>query len=145
MALAGETIIAAKVPGERIATAIETANSGNVTTTETVIMTVVAPVVISRIYRVTFWGLIDTSVANDRVRVRIREDSVTGNTLQISSNVLTDAVIAEASPTEAEYTADATEDKTFVATLLRVSGSGNEILAAASTNPAYLYVDYIRG
>jgi len=36
-------------------------------------------------------------------------------------------------------------DKTFVATLVRESGTGNMSHNAMATQPAYLYVDYIRG
>jgi hypothetical protein len=44
---------------------------------------------------------------------------------------------------EAQYVADATEDKTFVATSARLSGSGNISSTQSATQPALLYVEFI--
>jgi hypothetical protein len=145
MVSAGETIIAGKVPGERIATTIVTANSATITTTETTVMTVVAAVVAGRIYRITADIAFTLSVANDTFFTRIREDSVTGNQLQNrrSSKDSTSALMTH--HLEVEYTADVTEDKTIELTFVRSTGTGNISLSAAAASPAYLYVDYIRG
>jgi hypothetical protein len=144
MPAAGETIIAGRVSGERIATAIETSNSAGITTTETVVMTVVAPVVIGRIYKVVLAGGIRSSVAADTANGRIREDSLTGTQLTVRRvNIAAGATVLHW-PLEVEYTADATEDKTFVATMHRASGSGTILLSAGSDFPSYLYVDFTR-
>jgi hypothetical protein len=145
MVLAGETIIAGKVPGERIATMTpRTGNSDAIGTTETVVDTVVAPVVEGRIYKVTWDGRLNPSTAGNDGVVSIREDTVGGNSLQ---GVAVDLPISARTPRlnlEVEYEADATEDKTFVATLDLVSGTGTITATAAATQPTYFYVDYIR-
>lgn len=145
MPAAGETIIAGRIPGERIATSIETSNSANITTTETEVQTVTAAVVTGRTYRVRWSVRVSSSVAADDITLRIREDSLTGTILQSETM---DVNVSNREPRvtlEAEYTADATEDKVFSATLVRTAGTGNVILNAATTVPTYLYVDYIRG
>jgi hypothetical protein len=142
--LAGQTIVAGKVPGERIATAKATSSSGSIGTTETVVQTIVAPVVAGRIYKITWDGRAESSVNGDDLAYKIREDSVSGTTLQ---DVAADVAIATRTwraHIEAEYTADVTEDKTFVATLDRIAGSGNVTMFATSTQPCFLYCDYIR-
>ena len=145
MPAAGETIIAGRVPGERIATTISTSDSGTITTTETAVMTVVAAVVIGRIYRVSAFYRPNSSVAGDDIAVRIREDSTTGTQLQGLTYDLTIPTREPAYTMEAEYTADATENKTLMLTFIRTGGTGNVTNVAASTAPSYLYVDYIRG
>ncbi|MGH3735859.1 MAG: hypothetical protein ACRDT6_09600 [Micromonosporaceae bacterium] len=144
MPLAGETIIAGKIPGERIATDIRTANSAGVTTTETSVQSVVAPVVQGRIYRVRWHGDLASTVAADEFLVRIREDTVAGTALDFRRyRAHTTANFPYS--TETEYTADATENKTFHLTLIRSAGTGTGRLNAAASAPAFLYVDYIRG
>jgi hypothetical protein len=144
MVAAGETIIAGKVSGERIATAIETSNSAGITTTETVVMTVIAPVVIGRIYKVVLAAGIRSSVAADTANGRIREDNLTGTQLTVRRvNIAAGGAVFHWA-LEAEYTADATEDKTFVATMHRASGSGTILVEAGATFPSYLYVDFTR-
>jgi hypothetical protein len=142
---AGETIIAGKVPGERIDTELVTSSSAAITTTETVVMTIVAPVVAGRTYQVEADFGFTQSGAADTFFDRIREDSVSGTALQLRRifGGSTGSVLSRR--TYVEYTADATEDKTFVVTLQRGSGTGNIILAATAANPAYLWVNYLRG
>jgi hypothetical protein len=84
-----------------------------------------------------------SSVAADQVYVKIREDSVSGNVLdwrRYRAHATTNFPYR----TEVEYEADATEDKTFVLTLDRESGSGVSRRDASATSPSYFYVDYIR-
>jgi len=146
MPSAGETIIAGRIPGERIATNIETSDSGSISTTETVVMSVTAPVVEGRTYRVKAVFNVDGTVSNDTFVARLREDSVSGAQLQVDRVDLTNpSTNLAAVPLEVEYTADATEDKTFVLCFIRSTGTGSMILAAAGNAPSYLYVDYIRG
>lgn len=150
MPLAGESIIAGQVPGERIATDIVTADSSTFTTTETSVQSVTAALVSGRIYRVRWcvhWG---SSVEGDRVQIRIREDSGTSGTiLQEFTGESTAAhggsSLGEYDTPEAEYTAVSTGNKTFSGTMVRSSGTGNVQLEGASTRPNYMYVDYIRG
>jgi hypothetical protein len=141
--LAGETIIAGKVPGERVGTNVVTASSSAVVS-ETVVQTVVAPVVQGRIYKVTWDFRINSTVAGDDTQPRLREDNISGAEIQTAAFDLPVVSRAPRFHFEAEYEADATEDKTFVGTLNRVSGSGNVTLLAATNQPALLYVDYIR-
>ena len=146
MPSAGESVIAGRMPGERIATQIDTADSGTFTTTETTVQTVVAALVNGRTYRIkhhTRWG---TSVSGDRINSRLREDNSVGNELQ-SANVIVDVTATGSGfpgDLEVEYTAVATGNKTFVATGDRSTGTGVITCEGAAT-PRYLYVDYIRG
>jgi hypothetical protein len=144
MVAAGETIIAGKIPGERIATTIRTEDSSNVTS-EAVIDTVEAAVVEGRIYRVRWHGRFASSVAGDDAHFRIREDSISGTELASVAEDLEVVARQPRSTIEAEYTADATEDKTFVATLTRLAGTGGVHGDAAAGGPTYFYVEYIRG
>lgn len=143
-ALAGETIVAGKVPGERIQTAIRVADSA-IVTSEAVIDTVIAAVVIGRTYKVVWNGRPKSTVASDDYLARIREDGVAGTILQEVAGDL--PIVGRESRVylEGEYTADATEDKTFVVTLQRLSGTGDVHGDATSTAPTYLYADYNRG
>ena len=144
MPAAGETIIAGRVPGERIETSKRTANSSSFTTTETVLDTVVAPVVAGRTYRVYWAADIASGVTDDTARVRLREDSGAGTVLQLT-NIQLRGGRDIGFTLEGEYTADATEDKTFVATAVRQDGTGTLASNANANEPAFLYVDYIRG
>jgi hypothetical protein len=142
MPLAGEAITAGKIPGERVATTTRTSNSGTFTS-ETVLDTVVAPVVAGRTYRVRWVCAHQSTVGTDVARLRLREDSVAGTQLQLD-NVSFDANSQIVQRTvEAQYVADATEDKTFVATSARLSGSGNISSTQSATQPALLYVEFI--
>jgi hypothetical protein len=142
--LAGETIVAGKVPGERIQTAKATSSSGTITTTETVVQTIVAPVVAGRIYRITWDGRVQSTANADDVVAKIREDSVSGTVLQDADVDIHIGTRSYRWHFETEYTADATEDKTFVVTLDRDAGTGNITMFATSTQPCFLYCDYIR-
>ena len=144
-ATAGQIAEAGRIPGERIATTVETSDSTTFTTAETQVSSVTAPVVSGRIYRVRFAGGWATTVAGDFISVRIREDSSSGNILLLRVvDVFRTGSFTAAPTLEVEYTADATEDKVFVLTAQRIAGSGTCVLDAAASGPAYLYVDFIR-
>ena len=146
MPAAGETIIAGRVPGERIATQIDTSDTSGFTTTETVLTTVTAPLVSGRTYRVRFVSLIRSTVADDDINARIRQDNVTGTEVFVSQfEINTNTSLGVVVIIEAEYTATATADKTFVATGVRTTGSGTITARGAAAAPRQLYVDYIRG
>lgn len=144
---AGQSAIAGKMPGERIATDIDVSDSATFTTTETTVQSVTADLVSGRIYGIHFYGHANSSVGTDHVVFRIREDNSTGTELQ-SDVVGVDGSTTLGTKSElyAEYTAVATGSKTFVVAGIRTAAStGNCFLEAGSNRPSYLYVDYIRG
>ena len=146
MSSAGYQFVAGHIPGERIATDVDTADSGTFTTTETVVSTVVAALVSGRTYRVRWYGGCVTTVAADIYLGRIREDNVTGTILQERNRQIgTTSASGEPLELEAEFTAVATGNKTFVATGVRNGGTGTLHADATAVRPRYLYVDYIRG
>jgi hypothetical protein len=142
---AGFQLVAGRIPGERIATTTRTSSTAGFTTTETVSDTVTAPLVSGRTYKVTAWVLCRTNTANDSMNVRIREDNLTGTEMQAARIYLPIITTTFVAPLEALYTAVSTGDKDFVVTGVRASGTGTLLLAAAATQPVYLYVDYISG
>lgn len=130
----------------RIATIRQALNSTG-SAAEVVRLTVVAPVVFDRIYLVRAYVGVASTVDNDDATLRIREDSLTGNQLQeagLELNHDLQSTRGQPQAIEVEYTASATENKTFVLTTERAAGTGAIRLAAASNKPSYLYVDYIR-
>jgi hypothetical protein len=143
MPLAGETITAGKIPGEQVGIDIQTSDSGGVTTTETAVQTVVASVVAGRVYLVRWHGDLASTVAADIFFVKLREDSATGNTLDFRRYR---ANTTDNYPynTEVEYTADATEDKTFALTLIRSAGTGTGRRDSTGVSPGRLVVTYVR-
>jgi hypothetical protein len=143
MPLAGATVTAGKLPGEQVGYDIETSNSSGITTTETTVQTVVAPVVAGRVYLIKWFADVKSTVAGDQLFVKIREDNASGTVLDFR-RYRANANVNFPYRTEAEYTADATEDKTFVVTLVRESGTGTVSMAAAATSPAYLRAEYLR-
>lgn len=149
MTSAGSQLIAGRIPGERIATSIETSDSATFTTTETEIMSVTAAVVIGRTYRIRGVGRLDSTVDNDDVALFVREDSLAGSALTVDLVELNaenqDTSGQQWTPLEVEWTASSTGLKTFVISAQRNSGSGSIRRRAGSDRPAYLYVDYIRG
>src|SRR5262245_47835290 len=146
MALAGETIIAGKIPGERIATDIDTADSSTYTTTETEVQSVTASLVSGRTYKVCAFTHCNSSVGTDEQNVRIREDNATGTELQ-SAKVLISGSITLGMQVflYAEYTAVSTASKTFSLAMQRSTGTGNCFREAAATRPSYFWVDYVSG
>lgn len=135
------------VGNSRIATAAATSDSSTFTTTETQVMSVTAPLVNGQTYRVRFIGALKSTVANDRVTTRLHQDNTAGADMQNQNTVITTTTgTTSGYPVmfEAEYTAVATGNKTFVVTGQRVGGSGDINLEAGSDHPSYIYVDYVR-
>jgi hypothetical protein len=143
MSSAGQQLVANAIPGERIGTVVAVANSANVTV-EAVTDTITVPVVTGRTYRITFAASISGGAA-ERALARIREDNLTGTALQTYRVGIPFATNFGAPPVQAEYTAVSTGNKTFVATLQRETAIANTFRVGNATQPAYLYVDYIRG
>lgn len=142
MPLAGD-IIRASDPFKRIATTTETSDSATFTTTETTIASVTAALVSGRTYRVRVTIRIASTVANDITIVRLREDNATGTEMTSGRITLETSGLGNVLTIEAEYTAGATANKTFVAAGIRTAGTGNLRRVAALNRPTYLYVDYV--
>lgn len=131
--------------GYRLDQDVDTANSGNITGTETVVMTVAEGLNLGATYRLSARLHVDTSVSGDDVSVKIREDDATGTILNQHGFDIPSASFPVLVNLEAEYTAVADASKTFVVTIVRTAGTGNIIKIGAATQPAYFYLDYIRG
>lgn len=143
MPSAGQIVRASDV-NRRIATTVETTDSATFTTTETAIASVTAALVSGRTYRVRIVTRIGTTVANDAVIVRLREDSTAGTEMASGRlGSLDTGVAGNLIVFEAEYTAAATANKTFVASAVRSSGTGTYHREAGTNRPTYLYVDYV--
>lgn len=145
MAAAGDPISAADV-NVRIATTTRTSDTSTVTTTETVADSVTATLVNGRKYRVRYIAGYSSSVADDTVFLRLREDSVSGTQMAIfrgHSHLTNGAGSRWVANFEAEYTASASASKTFVATYVRASGTGNVSVNAGATYPTLLYIERI--
>jgi hypothetical protein len=143
---AGFQLAAGRIPGELIASSVATADSANFTTTEVIVMTVTAPVVIGRTYSVWAGPTFHSTVDADVVHSQLREDNVSGTILDRTDDYIRVTVSAiDRTILYAHYTADATENKTFVVTGDRVIGTGNCRLEAASNRPAFMIVRYETG
>lgn len=129
---------------QRIATEVQTADSAGFTA-ETVVMSVTALLEIGRTYRVKFHGRFGGSTG-DTLGGLLREDGLAGTEMSGQVDAVQPGVAGGVFGFEAEFTAVSTGNKTFVVTGRRVSGTAGDMrLEAATTRPAYLYVDYIRG
>lgn len=140
----GFQLEAGRIPGERIATEEVTSDSSTFTTTETEIASVEASVVNGRTYKVVFHGAFENTV-DGVIRVSLYQDTLGGTRLTLRDIGIETAGTAQVIHVEAEYTASATEDKTFVVGGDVTNGGGTANLNAAPSFPTYLYVDYIRG
>ena len=83
-------------------------------------------------------------MAGDDVNARLREDTLAGTQLQGERRDLLGASIGEFWYLRVEFTATATGNKTFVATGVRSTGTGNVSRFASATQPAYLTVTHIK-
>jgi hypothetical protein len=124
-----------------------TANATAVTTTETVALTTGSVVFeTGRAYRFTIKGLYQSSVAADQVQVRIRKTNTSGTTYVDSFRLYCPA----AGGNTAFYlsnigvnTSGADITAVVVGTYVRSAGTGNVLIAASATNPAYIEVEDI--
>jgi hypothetical protein len=144
MVAAGESLVAGRFPGERIGTSIRT-SSVSTFTAETEVQTISVGLIAGRTYKVVYRGTVQSTVAGDSARSRIREDSVTGTQLNSYRVDVDQSGAGYSADIEAEYTPAADETKTFSVTAERAAGTGSLTAAAAGTQPCYLYVDYVRG
>lgn len=142
----GFQLVAGRIPGELIASSAATADSANFTTTEVIVMTVTAPVVIGRRYSIWAGPTFHSSVDGDVVHSQLREDNVSGTVLDRTDDYIrVTTTTIDRTTLFAMYTADATENKTFVVTGDRVSGTGNCRLEADTIRPAFMLVRYESG
>src|SRR5690606_14400244 len=148
MPTAGDIITVPTVPGSRIATQIETSDSASFTSTRVEVSSVIAALVVGRIYRVRAHTRFKSSNAGDNVLSQIRENDSNGAVLTADERKVSDTqngtTIGTVFNFEAEYTASSTGEKTFSLTGARTSGSGNCSMEADAVRPTYFYVDYIR-
>jgi hypothetical protein len=128
----------------RKGTTVRTTDSANVTS-EAIIDSVTASLITGKIYKITWHGRFQSSVAGDDALFRIREDSLTGTEIASVAEDLTVIGRQARSTIEVEFTAVATASKTFKATLERLAGTGGLHGDAAVAGPTYFYVDYVRG
>jgi hypothetical protein len=128
----------------RLATTIRTTNSAGFTS-ETVINTVTASLVSGATYRITWDMCVSSTILNDRARMRLREDNISGNQLQLRHVTCDAATVDFPAVVQAEFTAVSTGSKTFAGTAIRQAGTGTLACNANANQPQYLYVDYIRG
>jgi hypothetical protein len=143
---AGFQLTAGRIPGERIATTTNTSDSGTWTTTAVETDSVTAALVTGRTYLVRWSAGLVTTVAGDVALIRMREDDTSGTVLMERNFYLgTTATGGFASDLEANFTATATGNKTFVITGVRSGGTGTHHADATANRPRYLYVDYISG
>lgn len=137
-----------KVGSYRVGKNTRTADSGTFTTVEAAIDSVTVPLVSGRTYRVRWNVAWAGTLAGDTVFTRLRENNVSGTQL----NIIRSEIVATGgagtrwpATIEADYTAVATGNKTFVGTGIRTSGSGNINAHAGSYFPITMTVDYVEG
>lgn len=138
---AGEKIRAIKLNG-RVGTTTAIASTATFTA-ETLCDSITVPLVSGQVYSIVWATLMQSSVAADTARIRIRDTNITGTQLQVIRIGLPVASTGFPAYTYAEYTANATGSKTFVGTGERASGTGNITRVASATSPTYLFVTLI--
>lgn len=144
MPSAGDPVQDGRIPGQRIATQVETIDSTTFTGVETQVTSVTASLVSGRTYRVV--ADIGFEITVDGVlRAQVHEDSTSGTVLQIRDTVIDNSGTAQSMHAETQYTATTTANKTFVVTGDVRTGGGTANMNAGSTFPSYLYIDYVSG
>lgn len=131
---------------QRINQSVRTTPSGSIVGVETSVDSVAGTLVTGRTYKISWYGRVQSTIADGYARLRIREDSVSGTQLQLSqspTNIAANQSFIAA--IEAEYTAVANGSKTFHVTCIRQTGTGNVSVFGAADTPVYMYIDYIRG
>lgn len=123
-----------------------TTNSGTFTTTETIVLTTqTVEFRNDRAYRVSIRLLANSSVAGDRLTVRVRETDATG-TAYIDQEVIYLPTTGNQPTNAAQIVANATGsdiNQVLVLTGQRISGTGNITIAASTNNVAYIQVEDI--
>lgn len=130
---------------QRIATTVATSNSGAFTAL-TEVLSVTCPMLYAGVtYSVeTYLKFTGTNIG-DIITSRIRQDSIAGTDIQLDPNRYVAATTGTTAHAYAEYTPAIDEpNKVFIVAAAR-GGVGTIALSASSTQPSYLYVDYVRG
>lgn len=128
----------------RVATTPWTADSGNITTTQTITMSMSPFLEIGQTYALAAYFRLSSSVAADVAICRFREDLVTGTEIaQGQFYIPTNSGSGFGFMMYGQYTATVTGAKTLVFTVLRNSGSGNIIQRGAAVAPGYFTADLI--
>lgn len=110
-------------------------------TGETLLDTLTVPVVNGRRYKIIWDGMFFVTGSLSTVcRLMIRENNTTGTIIQLRQIVPGVLNQGEALRAEAFYTATSTGNKTFVATGIRATGSGN-VAAQAVGAPTMFYAE----
>jgi hypothetical protein len=134
------------MPGEQIAEEIITSDSAGFTTTETVVGTLVVPMVSGRRYRIWAFPKWESTVAGDRVIQRFRQTSVSG-TIEQSDNVSIPSTsnLGFGGVMSFGFNASSSGNQTFVLAGVRGSGTGTCKLGALTSRPVYLLAFYVSG
>jgi hypothetical protein len=140
--LAGEIITADKLSTLVGTKSLRTVGSGTFTTSETILDTVTVDVVAGRSYKIIWDTQLQSSVADGYARARIRETNVSGTVVQLRNHP-TNLTASQSFPIrmEASWTATSTGSMTFVATAVRMTGTGNLSSFASSDNVTAFYVE----
>lgn len=119
-------------------------------TAETVVDTVTASLVAGTTYRIIWEGQVGTSsatsttVANERIRGRIREDGISGTQLQLRDLVtIFGGGVSHDFRLSARFTAVSTGSKTFAVTCQRVTGAGTITSFAAGDSPVFTRIEIV--
>ncbi|MFJ9382094.1 hypothetical protein [Streptomyces sp. NPDC101455] len=124
-----------------------TANTATNTGTEAVALT--TPSITfrtGRAYRITFKGLAQSSVANDQLTVRVHKTNTAGDIYVDSFRIVVPTVNGNTPFYLANIcanTSGADVSAVLVGTYLRLSGTGNALLAATTSHVCYIEVEDI--
>jgi hypothetical protein len=145
---AGQQLIAGRIPGERIATATATSDSGTSDSSSTEITTMTlsnVPLVEGRIYKVVHVAKYEGATAGNGADVRLYAGTVASGSLIGATVVHIGSTSGVGFPCyiESHYTATATGNQTFSVGMSREYGTGTVNMHAATNNIALLYVDYV--
>lgn len=124
-----------------------TANTATNTGTEAVALTTASVTFrAGRAYRITFKGLAQSSVANDQLTVRVHKTNTAGD-IYVDSFRL---VVPTAGGNTPFYLANICSNTTaadvsavLVGTYVRLTGTGNSLIAATTTHVCYIQVEDI--
>lgn len=121
-----------------------TGNSGNVTATEAVVISISQAVTAGRTYRVTLSGQTDASVATDVISMKVRANTtqIKAGSAQANSSQ-TSAFASNSQYLTGYWTAPSSATVTFDATLARAIGTGNVRFLGSATSPFTLSVEEI--
>lgn len=141
----GETGIAGKIPGERIATTEEPSDSTTTTTSEIEVLSVTAALVSGRTYGIHAWLNVGSTNTGDVIEIGLYRSSLGSNRIQFTRSEAQAAGAGGAAVLYGEFTATTSGDEDFLVGIARGSGSGTINMDASATRPCYLYVNYVQG